>query len=277
MTTPGLRLAAALALLLAACGTEPAEPPQPEAPPLQFERASADPLRHGERLARVLGCRGCHGDDVKGYLWSDDPEDVLLYTSNLRRAVPAYSDSALDRAIRAGARPDGSPLWGMPSEIFVELDSADVAALIRYLRSLPAEGEVHPRPVFGPAGRREIERGTLRAAPDEVRRGRGVGPPALGGGHDWARYMIRATCSECHKLDLTGHGAEAGPRPPPDLIVAGAYTREQFRRLMRSGEPPDGRDLGLMKQVSRRRFAHLTPREVDAIYDYLLARAQSPR
>jgi len=270
-------LVAALAVL-AGCGRDqPKQQPQPAPAPLRFEEASADPLRHGERIARVLGCRGCHGDDLKGYLWSDDPKDVLLYTSNLRRAVPAYSDAELERAIRGGVRRDGTPLWGMPSELFTDLDSADMAALVRYLRSLPAEGDEHPRPVFGPRARREIERGEWRPAPEEVRLGRGDGPPAVGGGHDWARYMIRATCSECHRLDLTGHEGRGSRRGVPDLIVAGAYSREQFRHLMRTGLPPGGRDLGLMKRVSIGRFAFLTPREVDAIYDYLEARAARPQ
>ena len=265
-------------LLLAACGSGDAEKaPAPAAPPLQFERASADAVAHGERLGRVLGCRGCHGDDLTGHLWVDNPEEGRLYTSNLRRALPGYSDAQLERAVRGGVRPDGSPLWAMPSEIFTDLSDPDMAALIAYLRAQPPAGEAHPRPVFGPIARREIASGEWKPAPEEVRLGRGKGPPALDGGHDWARYMIRATCSECHRLDLTGHEGREGRPGPPDLIVASGYTRGQFRHLMRTGVPPDRRDLGLMAEVSRGRFAFLTEREIDAIYDYLVARAARPQ
>jgi cytochrome c553 len=165
----------------------------------------------------------------------------------------------------------------MPSEIFTHLSPADMAALIRYLRAQQPAGDVHPRPVFGPEGRRQIAAGEWKAAPDEVRLGRAVEPPRIDPRHDLARYMIRATCSECHGLDLKGRQEEEGPRGPPDLAVAGAYDREQFRRLMRTGEPPGGRDLGLMSRVSRGRFAHFSEREVDAIYDYLAARAAAPQ
>jgi cytochrome c553 len=228
-------------------------------------------------MARVLGCRGCHDDALTGHAWIDDPNVAMLYTSNLTRAVPEYSDAQLARAIREGVRHDGSPLWDMPSDIFTDLSGDDLAPLIAWLRTVPPAGAAHPRIVVGPEGRRRIARGELRPMPDLVRENRSKGPPPLDGRHDWARYMIRATCAECHKLDLTGWRGEEGPRSPPDLIVASGYTREQFRRLMRTGLPPDGRDLGLMKQVSERRFAHLTPREVDAIYDYLAARAAAPQ
>jgi hypothetical protein len=100
-----------------------------------------------------------------------------------------------------------------------------------------------------------------------------VGRPAvLDGRHEFARYMTRATCGECHGLTLTGHGV--APEHTPDLNVAGAYTRAQFRHLMRTGQPLAGRRLRLMGEVARGRFAHLTDREVDAIYDYLVARAR---
>jgi len=46
---------------------------------------------------------------------------------------------------------------------------------------------------------------------------------------------------------------------------------------MRTGEPVGGRRLGLMAEVARGRFAYLTEREIDAIYDYLLVRARRPQ
>lgn len=277
--TAARALASAMAVLLAACGREEAEQPKAEPPPVAFERASGNALEHGERMARVLGCRGCHGDDLTGHAWIEDPQVAILYTSNLTRSVPEYSDAELARTIREGARPDGSPLWAMPSEIFTELHDADMVPLIAWLRTVRPAGTAHPRIAIGPQGRREIASGEIVPAPEEVRRGRGVGPSPLDGRHEFARYMIRATCSECHGLDLTGSREEGrdGRRGPPDLIVASGYTREQFRRLMRTGLPPDGRDLGLMKRVSESRFAHLTTREIDSIYDYLAARAAAPQ
>ena len=223
----------------------------------------------------MLGCRGCHQRDLTGGAWIEDPAVAILFTSNLTRVLPAYDDAQLARAIRGGARPDGSPLWEMPSHIFSHLSEPDMTALIAYLRTFEPAGPVRPRIVFGPEGRREVAAGRVRPEPEVVRANLRTGPPRLDGRHDWARYMIRATCSECHGLELTGYRGDDGFSP--DLIVAGGYTREQFRHLLRTGEPTGGRRLELMAQVARGRFAHLTDREVDAIYDYLLARANRPQ
>jgi cytochrome c553 len=265
-----------LILLLAACGRTP-EAPAPAAPtaaPRFAQAAGQTQVQHGERLASVLGCRGCHGQNLQGQPWSEEADLAISFSSNLTRALPAYSDAALERAIRGGVRADGTPLWDMPSEIFAELDPADLAALIAWLRTLQPAGTVHPRIVFGPRGRREVAAGTYRPAPVEVQAARGRGPPRFDATHDPARYMIRATCGECHGVTLTGSTWPPPERSPPDLDVAGAYTRADFRRLMRTGVAAGGRQVGLMSQVARGRFSHLTDAEVDAIYDYLVARAR---
>ena len=277
MTAPGLRTALAVLLaLLPGCGDRAAAPPAGP-PALQFASLSADPVVRGERLGRVLGCRGCHGNDLTGRGWIEEPEVALLFTSNLTRSVPEYGDAQLARAIRLGVRHDGSPLWEMPSDIFTDLGEADMAALIAWLRTLAPAGEAHPRIAIGPEGRRLIASGEVRPAPAVARDNRAKAPPRLDGRHDWARYMIRATCGECHGVELTGHEGTEDQPGPPDLIVAGAYTREQFRHLLRTGEAMGGRQLGLMADVARGRFAFLTEREADAIYDYLIARAQQPQ
>lgn len=262
------------ALLLAACG---ATPPAAEAPamPPRFDRvAGQTQLQQGERLAFVLGCSGCHGRDLQGRPWEEDADLAIAFSSNLTRALPAYSDASLVRAIRAGVRGDGTALWGMPSEIFTELDPADLAAVIAYLRTFRPAGVVHPRIVFGPRGRREVAAGTYQPTSTIVLEKRGQGPVRLDPTHDRARYMIRATCGECHGVTLTGNTWPGAPRSPPDLNIAGAYTREDFRRLMRTGVAAGGRQVGLMSQVARNRFSHLTDAEVDEIYDYLAARAR---
>jgi len=269
------RVAILLVLQLAACGQAP-EAPKAAAP--RFAPiAGQTPLQHGERLAVVLGCKGCHGRNLQGQRWNEEADLAISFSSNLTRALPAYTDATLERAIRAGVRADGTPLWDMPSEIFTELDPADMAALIAWLRTVPPAGSVHPRIVFGPRGRREIAAGTYRAAPQWVLARRGQGPARFSEGQDMARYMIRATCGECHGLTLAGDTWPGAPRSPPDLNVVGAYSREDFRRLMRTGVAMGGRQVGLMSEVARGRYARFTDAEVDAIYDYLSARARRPQ
>jgi cytochrome c553 len=270
---------AALSLLLAACGG-PAPKPEAQAvlqfdPPERTAGAEQAALRHGERLASVLGCRGCHGKDLTGHIWEDDPNEAVLWTSNLTRELPAYNDAALERALRAGVRHDGSPLWLMPSELFAQLSDPDMSALIAWLRTVPPKGESHPRIRIGPAGRKMIETGEVKDTPTWVRETRNKAPARLDGRHEKARYMVRATCAECHGIELKGDPPGAEERSP-NLVVASAYSREEFRHLLRTGEPTGGRKLGLMAEVAKGRFVHLTDGEVDAIYDYLKARAETP-
>ena len=264
-----------LLALLAACDRAPEPPGRPA--PLQFEATKADPVARGERLAAILGCDGCHLPDLTGQAWDEDPRFAILYASNLTRALPAYSDAALERAIRFGVRPDRSVLWSMPSQRFTRLSAADMTALIAYLRSRPPAGEAHPRIRIGPGARRLIDHGELQSAAQLALAQRDISPPRLGGRHDWALYMIRATCAECHGPPLEGEPTHEEGESAPDLGVAGGYSRAQFHHLLRTGEPTGGRRLRLMAEVARSRFAHLTDREVDAIYDYLKARAQRPR
>jgi hypothetical protein len=53
--------------------------------------------------------------------------------------------------------------------------------------------------------------------------------------------------------------------------MVAAYTREDFRRLLRTGKAPGNRELSMMSGVARGRYRHFTDGEVDAVYDYLRA------
>ena len=200
---------------------------------------------HGERLASILGCRGCHGDALTGEAWGKDAREAILFTSNLRRAVRGYSDAALERAVRGGVRPDGSPLWDMPSEIFAELAAGDMAAIIAFLRALPPAGADHPRPAFA-RRTRAIAAGEWKSAAGASADRPRQRSPALDGRHDLARYMIRATCSECHRLDLTGLKSRKASADRPIWSSPARYARtvppsDAYRLCSRAGAiSPDG-------------------------------------
>jgi mono/diheme cytochrome c family protein len=86
------------------------------------------------------------------------------------------------------------------------------------------------------------------------------------------RYISRVTCAECHGPELKGGN------DTPDLIVAGAYSRDEFERLMVDGIGSGGRKLKpMMEGVSKGRFSKMTPWERDALYGYLKTRAEQPQ
>ena len=228
-----------VALAVSGCGSgvqsnseEPAQPP-----PIAFDGAlvhdAAARRAHGERLTWVLGCRGCHGNDLQGKRFYE------LYASNLTRDVPKYTDAQLTRLMREGVHPSGRDLWAMPSELFQHLSATDEAAVIAYLRSLePAGAPTGPPLPFEEETRKLVAEGKIKPAAAFVQETRDVGPVDLGPTHALGRYITRVTCAECHGPKLDGSQGDN-----PDLIIVGAYTRNEFERLITEGIPTGGRTL----------------------------------
>ena len=254
-------------LLLPACADQTEQPPAlPELP--RFALASSDPIEHGKRLSHVLGCVGCHTPELTGEDWTE-PEMGVLWTANLTRSAARYSHDQLAKMITQGKRPDRA-LWDMPSYLFTRVHSADIDALIAYLQTLKPRGEVHPDPTMGPELERMIGSGEWVDSALEVEKKRNQGPPDLGEKHAFGRHILRATCAECHGMDLLGSDAPFPGAPPrPDLRIVGSYTREDFARFMETGKAAGDRELALMSAVARRRYSHFTDAEEDAVYAYL--------
>lgn len=263
-----------LLLGLGAC-SEPSEAPPATTPDLpRFELASSDPVKHGERLTQVLGCSGCHGDNLTGQDWSDAMG--TLWTANLTQSAAKYSHDDLAAMITAGSRPDRA-LMDMPSYLFSGLNPADVDALVAYLKTLPPEDKVHPEPSMGEQLKAMQARGEWMDSPGRVADMKSKGPPELGEAHSYGRFIIRATCVECHGIDLTGgkEPMEADGNPPPNLRIAASYDAKDFTRLMRTGTAAGGREVGLMSKVARRRYANFTDAEVAAVRAYLVELASN--
>lgn len=227
------------------------------------------------RLARVLGCLSCHGEGLKGKIMFDAPGVAKVFAPNITEVAAKSSDQQLAAGIRQGIGHDGRGLFIMPSPMYSRLTDRETAALVGWIRTLPrAEGQTRGMSA-GPIGRLGMVIGSFRPGPEGVAEFRRQVPIALGPGHEAARHMAATNCAECHGPALTG--GSAGPdEKAPDLSVAAGYDAAQFRMLMKTGRPPSGKDLGLMSEVARNDFSHLTDAEIDALYAYLVARAKRP-
>jgi mono/diheme cytochrome c family protein len=239
---------------------------------------SAAKLRHGERLTHVLGCTGCHAAQLTGKnMLEDDPQMGTLYASNLTQVIPRYTDAQVDQILRHGVHPTRKDLWGMPSEVFQNLSDADEVALIAYLRSLQPAGNPTPPPRPSALALKAMAAGQFNTAAQMVAQYKAKPMVDLGPEYALGRYIASVTCAECHGSDLTGINGVEKDLDSPDLIVVGAYTREDFERLIDTGIPVGGRKLRLMDKVATMRLTHLTPHERDAVYAYLKARADQPQ
>jgi cytochrome c553 len=233
-------------------------------------------VRHGDRLADVLGCRGCHGHKLEGtFFTKDEPQYGPLYASNLTVEVPEYTDAQLDGIIRRGVHPERKTVWAMPSQIFQNLSDPDFKALVAYLRTLKPEGRKLPAPQFSAQDKKDIAAGNYKAAVQMVADFKRSQPIDLAPKYALGRYIASVSCEECHGSSLDGDSS--GPAKTPDLIVAGGYTRAEFERLLTRGIPTGGRKLNpMMYYTATGRLSHLTPHERDALYAYLKARAEQP-
>jgi mono/diheme cytochrome c family protein len=249
--------------------------------------APASARAEGWRLAKLYGCTSCHGADYRGLEYNDDPALARRWAPNLTLAAARLNDAQLAQAVRQGIGPeDGRPLWDMPSPTFRTISDAELAAVFADLRARPAGGK--PTPPDRPSFKARIaivrglfispvthsadptRKGVQQAAPVLVETARRLPPVDLGPGLAKGRHIAMVVCSECHGSDLGGDVVEGGV----DLMAVGAYDRQAFRVLMRTGVPPGGRDLGLMSQTAREDLKVFSDDEIDALHAYLVARAQ---
>lgn len=225
----------------------------------------------GAHLAAIYGCSDCHGEDLRGRPFPHPDPFRTVTSANLTLKAKSYSDADFERVIRTGLTPAGYSVEFMPSNAFIHMSDAEVAAIVGYIRSLPAGGvdSVEWRP--GWKGYWQLANGKFPPGQSLMADARRLAPRDMGPATAEGRHLVSVACSECHGADLTGQ--KGGP---PDLVVAGAYDPADFRRLMQTGVAAGGRELPMMSPTARKRFSHFTPDEVEAIKRYLTARANAP-
>lgn len=237
------------------------------APSLQpsFEGADSDgpaQLKHGDRMLDVLDCRGCHGANLQGVLFIDRPEtEGVIWSSNLTIVAPKMTEAELRSILTQGNHPQRGNLWIMPSNVYQHLSEPDLSAVIAALRALKPAGAPTPAPVVGPKPQ--------DTAATMVRKWANLRPANAGSRHRWGRYIATAACTVCHGAELEGEEGFA-----PDLAIVAGYDRKAFETLMTKGVPIGGRQLHkLMQAAARENAAKMTAKERDALYAYLVARA----
>lgn len=241
-----------------------AVPPMLMAAPVRLPAGDA---AEGERLSRVLGCRGCHGSDLGGRIFFEMPHVARLVAPNLTQLRQRYSDETFVRLMRSGAKADGRLALVMPSRAFQRLRDQQLAHVLAYLRSVPVVARELPDTriqllarIGMLTGKYDLE--NFRADPPES-------PGVLADRHeaDAGRHLALVACSECHGMDLAGFPQEG----TPGLVVAKAYDDVEFARLMREGITKAGGESasGMMSGVARDRFSALTDQELAALKAFL--------
>ena len=243
----------------------------PPGPALKLATPTAAQLADGPRQLRVLGCLSCHGPNLRGDVVLDDPAVGRVVAPNIPALATRMSDAQLDRAIRGGIGHDGLPLMVMPSPEYQFLTDQETAALVAAIRRLPNNSPAVPEGRLGPLGRLGLALGKFKNAATLAAEYRASPLPRLSADTDRGRHIAQTNCSECHGPRLEGREVKPGS-VSPNLDIAGAYDLPAFTRLLREGVAP-GKKLGMMGEVARSDFKHLTDEEIAALHRYLQARA----
>lgn len=247
-------------------------------PPLAISADSAT-IARGRHLATVrLGCTECHGPDLAGKIAVDAMPFGKFVATNLTAGTggvgKTYSDVDFIRAIRSGVRPDGKPLVFMPSNAYAPLSGEDIAAVVAYVRSVPAVDKELPPSVVGPVARMLIATGAAPLVPAEVVDHSAPYPAAIppGATAEYGGYLVATgACQECHGADLTGGKIAGGPDAPPARNITpagiGNWSEADFLRAFREGKRPDGTPIHPF--MPWQSMGKMTDEELLAIYQYL--------
>ncbi len=236
-------------------------------------------IEEGGRLAKLRGCNGgCHGEGSRGQVFFELPGGTQIVAPNIVRAAQNYSIEDIERVVRHGVRPDGtSVIRVMPANMFYNLSDEDFGKIVAFLRNRDAGDEDLPDTNIRALGRLMLFYykqliGTILTA-DVIDHDARRFDPTSNDPVERGRYLGFTVCTECHGEDLRGSAVDM---VIPDLAAVAAYPLEEFRKLMRTGVPLDGRELGMMADVATGRFAQFTDDEIGDLHSFLQTLATSP-
>jgi mono/diheme cytochrome c family protein len=235
-------------------------------------------IARGDHIATIRGCKDCHGADLGGATFIDDPLFARLSGSNLTPGGAGGKLTDVDRvrAIRHGVAPDGRSLLFMPAQDFNGLGEQDMGDLLAYLHNVPAVGHVPPVNRVGPLGRLLFVAGKVPLLPAEIvdHTVRSVQPPLAGSTVAYGAYLA-TSCAGCHGKGFSGgHIPGTPPDWPdaanltPDPSGLAAWSETDFRTALREGLARGGRAMKT-DYMPVRVTKHFTDEEIGALYAYL--------
>jgi mono/diheme cytochrome c family protein len=209
-------------------------------------------LAYGKRLITTKGCNDCHGADLGGKIFIDDPALGLIVARNLTRGKGGLpedfevSDWVL--ALKHGIRKTGLPLLVMPADEYTHLTEKDMTAIISYCSQVPAVDRELPPSGVGPLARVLTELGKLPLLPvEKIDHSRKLTVDLKAEvSIEYGKYLSNA-CQGCHREHMKG-GEPIAPGFPVVADISstgnpGKWTAEQFMQTLRTGHTPEGKAL----------------------------------
>ncbi|KVZ41143.1 cytochrome C oxidase Cbb3 [Burkholderia ubonensis] len=283
-------LAAACALLLAACGGRDA--------PAAGIAPTPEQIARGRYLVKAADCAACHtakdGAPFAGGAKLDSPFGTF-YGSNITpdkdQGIGSWSADDFYAALHDGKAPGKRLYPSMPFTSYRQLTRADSDAMYAYLMSVrPVAQENRAHELRFPYNLR-----FGMAAWDLLFLKDGLPDASTGQSADWrrGRYVANALghCAECHTpRSFTGQldgakpfaGAALGRVAAPDITPAGlaarGWTGADLQAFFSVGIAPQGSAFGEMYPVVHLSTQHLTKDDLRGLSVYLLGdKAPAPQ
>ncbi|MFQ5436246.1 MAG: c-type cytochrome, partial [Anaerolineae bacterium] len=222
-------LAVLMAVILFAIGTSRLNKNYDITPETITIPTDAEAVARGQYIFSTT-CSGCHGDNLAGTPFFDDPALGSIPAPNLTAGSGgvgiSYSSADYVRAIRHGVRPDGAPLMIMPSGAFYYFGDADLGALIAYIQSTVPQDQTWPAKDLRPMGRILVTVGALGnvlQAESIDHTGPRPAAPEPGVTAAYGEYLVNTgDCRSCHGDALSGQQpGEPGAPFAPNLTPGG--------------------------------------------------------
>lgn len=236
-------------------------------------------LDRGAYLYKSRGCAVCHGDDGAGKVVFDDGGFFVKAPHISRGAgsvTSGYNTIDWARTIRQGVKPNGEPVFIMPSEDFNRLTDDDVGAIVSYVISMPAVAGTSSEFRIPLVVRFLYAAGMIKDAAEKI--DHNLPPTQPFSSNDVAAHgaYVAAACKGCHNEFLSGGPIPGAPptwppaanlTPAPDSALQRYPSAASLAAMFRSGKRPDGSAVssvmpfGMLNQMS--------DDDIGALYSFL--------
>ncbi len=186
--------------------------------PLTIPTDAASIERGRHLVTSVIGCGGCHGENLGGDAFIPGGPAVLPapnLTSGAGGVGQQFNDADWVRAIRHGVGTDGTSLIIMPSPELLLPERCRSRRSDRLIKSIPPVDNQLPERQVLLLGRALIAAGVFPLAAEQIDHSGAREAPPPGRSVEYGRYLATvASCSDCHGANLAG-GAPNDPSEPP--------------------------------------------------------------
>ena len=218
----------------------------------------SDAVVRGKHIATIWACTRCHGEDLSGMAFTNDPLSGLVplggkisasnLTSGLGGIADTYTNADWIRAIRHGVMPDGHV------EVFMfdysTMSDQDLGDLIAYIKQVPPVDSSYPEMEFGLITPLVSNIGLLTPAAERIdHNAPHPADPTPDTTAEYGKYLS-STCTACH-------GSSVGN-------LVNSWEQEEFINTFKSSILPNGRAFG--PTMSSSVFTEMTDTELTALW-----------